>query len=189
MNEKQWETGEDDEELFEYAMHPAQYEAYRSGKAKVEFLADVALKKKAQQEKEHPTAPAAAPALPTTPQVLTVDVDGQPYRVTVAFGETANAAPTATPAQPAAQPAAAPAPAGAGNEVLSPLEGKFFLVKNASDAPVRIGDTVKEGDVLCYVEAMKTYNAVRSEFSGTVTSINYAAGDTVSEDDVLMTIQ
>lgn len=42
MNEKQWETGEDDEELFEYAMHPAQYEAYRSGKAKVEFLADVA---------------------------------------------------------------------------------------------------------------------------------------------------
>ena len=34
MNEKQWEVGEDEEELFEYAMHPAQYEAYRSGKAK-----------------------------------------------------------------------------------------------------------------------------------------------------------
>ncbi|WP_293651028.1 acetyl-CoA carboxylase biotin carboxyl carrier protein subunit, partial [uncultured Parabacteroides sp.] len=80
-------------------------------------------------------------------------------------------------------------PAGAGNEVLSPLEGKFFLVKNASDAPVKVGDAVKEGDVLCYVEAMKTYNAVRSEFSGTVTSINYASGDAVSEDDVLMTIQ
>ena len=41
MNEKQWEVGEDEEELFEYAMHPAQYEAYRSGKAKVEFKADV----------------------------------------------------------------------------------------------------------------------------------------------------
>ena len=192
MNEKQWETGEDDEELFEYAMHPAQYEAYRSGKAKVEFLADVALKKKAQQEKEHPTTPvAAAPALPTTPQVLTVDVDGQPYRVTVAFGDSANAAPAAAPAK-AAQPAAsaAPAPAaGAGNEVLSPLEGKFFLVKNASETPLKVGDVVKEGDVLCYVEAMKTYNAVRSEFSGTITSINYAGGDAVSEDDVLMTIQ
>ena len=194
MNEKQWETGEDDEELFEYAMHPAQYEAYRSGKAKVEFLADVAKKKADLNEKSAPAAPAvpataAAPALPTTPQVLTVDVDGQPYRVTVAFGETANTAPAAAPAQPAAQPAATPAPAGAGNEILSPLEGKFFLVKNASDAPVKVGDVVKEGDVLCYVEAMKTYNAVRSEFSGTVTSINYAAGDTVSEDDVLMTIQ
>ena len=191
MNEKQWETGEDDEELFEYAMHPAQYEAYRSGKAKVEFLADVAKKKADLHEKNNPATPATTgtPVLPTTPQVLTVDVDGQPYRVTVAFGETANAAPTAAPAQPAAQPAAAPAPAGAGNEVLSPLEGKFFLVKNASDAPVKVGDAVKEGDVLCYVEAMKTYNAVRSEFSGTVTSINYASGDAVSEDDVLMTIQ
>ena len=192
MNEKQWETGEDDEELFEYAMHPAQYEAYRSGKAKVEFLADVAQKKAALQGKAQPAAPAttASAALPTTPQVLTVDVDGQPYRVTVAFGDTANTAPAAAPAQ-AAQPAApaAPAPAGAGNEILSPLEGKFFLVKNASDTPLKVGDIVKEGDVLCYVEAMKTYNAVRSEFSGKITSINYAGGDTVSEDDILMTIQ
>lgn len=192
MNEKQWETGEDDEELFEYAMHPAQYEAYRSGKAKVEFLADVAQKKAALQGKAQPAAPAttASAALPTTPQVLTVDVDGQPYRVTVAFGDTANTASAAAPAQ-AAQPAAptAPVPAGAGNEILSPLEGKFFLVKNASDTPLKVGDIVKEGDVLCYVEAMKTYNAVRSEFSGKITSINYAGGDTVSEDDILMTIQ
>ena len=191
MNEKQWETGEDDEELFEYAMHPAQYEAYRSGKAKVEFLADVAQKKAALQGKAQPAAPAttASAALPTTPQVLTVDVDGQPYRVTVAFGDTANTA-AAAPAQ-AAQSAAptAPVPAGAGNEILSPLEGKFFLVKNASDTPLKVGDIVKEGDVLCYVEAMKTYNAVRSEFSGKITSINYAGGDTVSEDDILMTIQ
>ena len=191
MNEKQWETGEDDEELFEYAMHPAQYEAYRSGKAKVEFLADVAQKKAALQGKAQPAAPAttASAALPTTPQVLTVDVDGQPYRVTVAFGDTANTA-AAAPAQAAQSAApAAPAPAGAGNEILSPLEGKFFLVKNASDTPLKVGDIVKEGDVLCYVEAMKTYNAVRSEFSGTITSINYAGGDAVSEDDVLMTIQ
>ena len=190
MNEKQWETGEDDEELFEYAMHPAQYEAYRSGKAKVEFLADVAQKKAALQGKAQPAAPAttASAALPTTPQVLTVDVDGQPYRVTVAFGDTANTA--AAPAQAAQSAApAAPAPAGAGNEILSPLEGKFFLVKNASDTPLKVGDIVKEGDVLCYVEAMKTYNAVRSEFSGKITSINYAGGDTVSEDDILMTIQ
>ena len=51
MNEKQWEVGEDEEELFEYAMHPAQYEAYRSGKAKVEFKADVAKRKGRKSER------------------------------------------------------------------------------------------------------------------------------------------
>ncbi|MCD7977798.1 MAG: oxaloacetate decarboxylase [Tannerellaceae bacterium] len=189
MNEKQWETGEDDEELFEYAMHPAQYEAYRSGKAKVEFKAEVAQKRAAKEEANKPAAaPAAVVGLPTTPQVLTVDVNGQPYRVTVAFGDNANAPVASAP--PVAAPVAAPAPAaGGGEEVLSPLEGKFFLVKNASDAPVKVGDIVNEGDVLCYVEAMKTYNAVRAEFGGTVTAILVNPGDAVSEDDVLMTIQ
>ena len=202
MNEKQWEVGEDEEELFEYAMHPAQYEAYRSGKAKVEFKADVA-KRKAENANVGKPQVAAAPAapagpvtlaMPTTPQVMTVDVNGQAYRVTVAFGDTAGAAPVA-PATPAATPAAAPvapaaAPAaGEGKEVLSPLEGKFYMIKNASDTPVKVGDEVKEGDVLCYVEAMKTYNAVRAEFSGKITAICFHSGDAVSEDDVLMTIQ
>ena len=54
---------------------------------------------------------------------------------------------------------------------------------------VKVGDVVKEGDVLCYVEAMKTYNAVRAEFGGTITAICLSSGDAVSEDDVLMTIQ
>ena len=202
MNEKQWEVGEDEEELFEYAMHPAQYEAYRSGKAKVEFKADVAKRKaeKANVDKPQVAAAPAAPAgpvtlaMPTTPQVMTVDVNGQAYRVTVAFGDTAGAAPAA-PATPAATPAAAPvapaaAPAAAeGKEVLSPLEGKFYMIKNASDTPVKVGDEVKEGDVLCYVEAMKTYNAVRAEFAGKITAICFHSGDAVSEDDVLMTIQ
>ena len=40
MKENKWDLGEDDEELFEYAMHPAQYEAYKSGKAKEDFPAD-----------------------------------------------------------------------------------------------------------------------------------------------------
>ena len=193
MNQKQWETGEDDEELFEYAMHPAQYEAYRSGKAKVDFKVDVAKRKAEKEKAKAPVAPVATAqiAMPTTPQVMTIDVNGQTYRVTVAYGENAAASAAApvtanTPATPAA-PAAAPA--GAGKEVLSPLEGKFYLVKNTSETPVKVGDVVKEGDVLCYVEAMKTYNAVRAEFGGTITSICLSSGDAVSEDDLLMTIQ
>ena len=196
MNEKHWEVGEDEEELFEYAMHPAQYEAYRSGKAKVEFTADVAKRKadKAQAEQPQVATPAGPVtlAMPTTPQVMTVDVNGQAYRVTVAFGETATApAAPAAPVAPAAPTAPAPAaaPAAAGQEVLSPLEGKFYMIKNTSDTPVKVGDVVKEGDVLCYVEAMKTYNAVRAEFAGTITAICFQSGDAVAEDDVLMTIQ
>ena len=49
MKEKGWEIGLDDEELFEYAMHPAQYEAYKSGKAKADFEADIA-KRKGERE-------------------------------------------------------------------------------------------------------------------------------------------
>ncbi len=186
MNEKQWSVGEDDEELFEYAMHPAQYEAYRSGKAQVEFLADVASRKAALHEAQAPAAVPVHPALPSSPQTMTVDVNGQAYKVTVSYGDTTN-----TPVQsgaPSAAPAAAPA-TGSGMELLSPLEGKFFLVKSASDIPVKVGDLVKEGQLLCYIEAMKTYNAVRSEVSGTITSIAYGNGDSVVEDDILMTIQ
>ena len=116
-----------------------------------------------------------------------MDVNGQPYRVTVAYGAvdpaTLTAAAGAAPAQ-----AAAPVPVGEGKDVLSPLEGKFFLVKNAQETPKKTGDKVNKGDVICYVEAMKTYNAIRAEYDGTITAICANPGDTVSEDDVLMKI-
>ena len=168
MKEKGWEMGQDDEELFEYAMHPAQYEAYKSGKAKQDFLEDV---EKRRMEKKAGTAP-------TEPQTLTIDVNGTAYRVTVAYGDV----------QPEATQAATAAPVGEGKDVLSPLEGKFFLTKTAQETPLKVGDKVNEGDVLCYVEAMKTYNAIRAEFGGTITAICANPGDSVSEDDVLMKI-
>ena len=171
MLEKQWDKGQDDEELFEYAMHPAQYEAYKSGKAKEDFLADV---KKRREEKANATAPVEAE---NKTKVLTVDVNGQPYRVTVAYGAvdpaTLNAAAGGTPA------AQTVAPVG---------EGKVFLVKNAQETPKKVGDKVAKGEVICYVEAMKTYNAIRAEYDGTITAICVNSGDSVSEDDVLMKI-
>ena len=167
MKEKGWEMGQDDEELFEYAMHPAQYEAYKSGKAKQDFLEDV---EKRRMEKKAGTAP-------TEPQTLTVDVNGTAYRVTVAYGD----------AQIETTPATA-VPVGEGKDVTSPLEGKFFLTKTAQETPLKVGDKVNEGDVICYVEAMKTYNAIRAEFGGTITAICATPGDAVSEDDVLIKI-
>ena len=53
---------------------------------------------------------------------------------------------------------------------------------------VKVGDKVKKGDLLCYIEAMKTYNAIRADFDGTVTAICATSGDPVAEDDVLMKI-
>ena len=173
MKQNGWETGQDDEELFEYAMHPSQYEAYKSGKAKADFEADLAKRK---AEKNTPKGAAQ-------PEVLTLTVNGETYKVNVAYGD----AP-APAAQQAAQSAAPVASSGTANEVLSPLEGKFFLTKAAGDPAIKVGDMVNEGDVICYIEAMKTYNAVRSEFSGKVLEICMNPGDNVFEDDVLIKI-
>ena len=161
--------GQDDEELFEDAKHPAQYVVYKSWNAKEYFLSDVQQKKR-EKDKD--------PLEDAKPKTLTVQVDGQAYKVTVAYGEVdLPAAPTTVPLVD-----------GVGKDVVSPLEGKFFLTKNAQEHALQVGDKVNEGDVLCYVEAMKTYNAIRAEFGGTVTAICYNSGDAVSEDDVLMKI-
>lgn len=173
MKEKKWELGQDDEELFEYAMHPAQYEAYKNGKAKEDFLEDV---KKRHAEKEF------TPEEPKAPKILTVNVNGQSYKVTVAYGEVDAA--TLAPADDKVQTAIT----SDGKDVTAPLEGKFFLTKTAQETPLKVGDTVKTGDILCYIEAMKTYNAIRAEFDGTVTAICANTGDTIAEDDVIMKI-
>ena len=106
--------------------------------------------------------------------------------MTVAYGAvdpaTLNAAAGTAPAAQAA------APVGEGKDILSPLEGKFFLVKNAQETPKKVGDKVAKGEVICYVEAMKTYNAIRAEYDGTITAVCANSGDSVSEDDVLMKI-
>ncbi len=76
MMEKQWDNGQDDEELFEYAMHPAQYEAYKSGKAKARLPGDVKKRRAAN----------ASTMANDQNQDVDSGVNGQPYRVTVAYG-------------------------------------------------------------------------------------------------------
>jgi pyruvate carboxylase subunit B len=181
MKEKGWDTGEDDEELFEYAMHPAQYEAYRSGKAKADFVADIA---KRIEEKN------TASNLPKKPQTLSVDVNGQSYKVTVSFGDStaSNAAPSEEEDKAKVPETPAPVVSGEGEPLLAPLEGKFFLVKNASDTPVKVGDTVRKGQTVCFVEAMKVYNAVAAEKDGVVTAVCLKSGDSVEEDKTVLMI-
>lgn len=174
MEENGWPLGEDEEELFELAMHPQQYRAYKSGKAKADFEADLA-KRKAEKNKGGSM---------TFPQTIVVDVNGEKYNVTIG----ANDGTAAAAAPAAGAPAAAAAP-GEGAELTAPLEGKFYLVKNPSDTPVKVGDTVKKGQTVCYIEAMKTFNAIAAEADGVVTEICLTSGSAVSEDDVLMKIK
>lgn len=110
-------------------------------------------------------------------------MNGQSYKVDIAYGE--QAAPAQTSAAPTAQPAAA---TGEGEDIPAPLEGKFYRVKNTEETPKQPGDRVKAGDILGYIEAMKTYNAIRAEFDGTITAILVNSGDAVEEDDVIMKI-
>ena len=94
--------------------------------------------------------------------------------------------PVARPAIPTAAPAAAPvvpaAPAGAGSPIKAPLPGTIIELK------VNVGDTVKQGDCVLVLEAMKMQNNIESEYEGTVTSITVKQGETVMEGAVLLTI-
>jgi pyruvate carboxylase subunit B len=55
-----------------------------------------------------------------------------------------------------------------------------------TESPIKVGDQITEGDLIGYVEAMKTYNAIRSEISGKVVEILLSEGSDVDEDDVLV---
>jgi acetyl-CoA carboxylase biotin carboxyl carrier protein len=92
-----------------------------------------------------------------------------------------SAAPAAAPAVAAPAAAAAPAPAAeTGHVVKSPMVGTFYR-SSAPGAPafVEVGATVKEGDTLCIIEAMKLLNEIDADVSGTVTKILVENGQPV----------
>lgn len=67
-----------------------------------------------------------------------------------------------------------------GSIVTSPMVGTFYGSPSPdSESFVKVGDTVKKGDVLCIIEAMKLMNEIESEFSGTVADILVKDGDMV----------
>lgn len=182
MQENNWDFGQDDEELLELAMHPEQYRAYKSGAAKAQFEAELAEKRK-PVEHEQPTSAPAAQA-PMQPKTIFVDVNGQKYKVGISYDQNEANSQPASETKPAET--AAPVASGVGSEVLAPLEGKFMLTKDTSEKAIKVGDVIKEGDLVCYIESMKTYNAIVSESEGTVSEICFNNGDNVDEDDVLI---
>ena len=108
-----------------------------------------------------------------------ITVNGTAYEVEV---EEVRAAAAAAPAAPkAAAPAAAPKAAAAGERsVDAPMPGKIVEVK------VSVGQTVKAGDTLLILEAMKMQNEIAADADGTVKAINVTAGQSVKVRDSLV---
>ena len=95
--------------------------------------------------------------------------------------------PAALAPAPAAPEAAAPS---AANAVKSPMVGTFYRSPSPDAAPfVEVGQSVRAGDVLCIVEAMKMMNQIEADRAGTVTAIHAENGEPVEFDQPLITVE
>jgi pyruvate carboxylase subunit B len=185
MSDKGWETGEDDEELMEYAMHPAQYEAYKSGKAKEDFLKDLQSRKSKKDQVATSQAVAATPnGQHERPKEIDIEVNGEVFNVKISYpnGKAVDNKKVKNKSKLVEPPIPTPEN-GRYDYISAPLEGKFYLTKEASEQPIKIGDKVKEGDTVAYIEAMKVINAITADKSGTVVEIMKSHGSDIEEDD------
>lgn len=102
------------------------------------------------------------------------------------------AAPQAAPAPAAAPAAAVPAaaPVAAGYQVRSPMVGSFYRAASPTSKNfAEVGQSVKVGDTLCIVEAMKMMNQIQSDKAGTITAILVENGEPVEFDQPLFVIE
>ena len=100
------------------------------------------------------------------------------------------AAPVAAVAAPAAGAAAAPARRANEHVVAAPMVGTFYASASPGAKPfVEIGSEVKEGQVLCIIEAMKMMNQIESDKAGKVTAIMATNGDPVEFGQPLFVIE
>lgn len=127
-----------------------------------------------------------------------VNVNGKVYEVEVeeitaggqqtvaAAPAPAPVAPKSAPVAPAPAPAPTPAPApkaaATGEIVEAPMPGTIVDIK------VKVGDTVKEGDLVAVIEAMKMETDLFSTKSGVVTAVNAGKGASVNTGDAIITL-
>jgi len=102
------------------------------------------------------------------------------------------AAPVAVPAGAAAAgPAAEEEPAvPEGELVRAPMVGTFYAASTPEDAPfVSLGQQISEGETMCIIEAMKMFNQIEAETSGTVVAVLAENGQPVEFDQPLFVIR
>ena len=115
----------------------------------------------------------------TTYEVIVEEADGAAVASAPVFTAPV-AAPVATPQ--ATAPKATPVAAGA-NAVTAPMPGTILDVK------VSAGQSVKKGDVICVLEAMKMENDIPAPCDGVVASVNVQKGASVAANDVIATLK
>ena len=123
-------------------------------------------------------------------EYFSVDVDpvGGTPMIVAAAPQPAAPAPNPAPAAPAAAsaPAANPAPAKAaspsGTMLLAPMPGMIIKYEK------KVGDTVKEGDTIVVLEAMKMENALPAPCDGIIKAIDFDSGDSITKGAVLCVI-
>lgn len=118
----------------------------------------------------------------------------QTYQIPPGYLPQAMAAPQAAAPAPAAEaPAAAPAAESAvvsGTQVTSPMVGTFYRAPSPeAKSFVDVGSTVKVGDTLCIIEAMKILNEIEAETAGVVKQILVENGQGVEYGQALFVIE
>ena len=165
MKSNNWDLGEDDEELLEFSLHKNQYIDYKSGDAMKKLRSDIDLKKHDSLTKEKSS---------TKKKKEIITINDSNYEVEFIINEDIENSKGKTSIK--------------GNRVLSPIEGRVFLSKDSSEKGVKVGDVIKKGDVICYIESMKVVNAIKSEFSGKIEQVCFKDGDDIYDDDILFII-
>lgn len=114
-------------------------------------------------------------------KVYKIKVNGKSYRVELESLEEAASAPATEVKKTEDTPKHVPS--GEGQSVLSPIQGSVTNIK------VKVGDTVKKGDILLIIEAMKLENEVPSPFDGQVAEILVSKGQNVAAKEVVVVIK
>ena len=165
MKSNNWELGEDDEELLEFSLHKNQYIDYKSGDALKKLRSDIDLKK-------HESLTMGKSSTMKKKEIITINESN--YEVEFIINEEIHNSNGKSLIK--------------GNKILSPIEGKVFLTKDSNEKGVKVGDVIKKGDVICYIESMKVINAIKSEFSGKIEQICFKDGEDIYDDDILFII-
>ncbi len=126
------------------------------------------------------TAPAAAPVVQAP----------APVAVPVAPQAATPPAQAAEPAPAVAQETPPPAADSGGHRVAAPMVGTFYRSSSPEAEPfVKVGDTIRAGDTLCIIEAMKMMNQIEADVSGKVLSCEIENGTPVEYGQALFVIE
>lgn len=115
--------------------------------------------------------------------IAEVDVNGSVYQVELAEQIKTTKTPKLVRSQPAPTVVSKPKPIAGLSKVEAPLPGTIFKLK------VKEGDTVKKGQVIIILEAMKMENNILAEIEGVISKLNVAEGSSVLQGDVLAEIK